>query len=518
MSPRTLLVALLALSFPATASAATYVVEPGQKIQDAVAKAADGDTVEVRSGTYTEQVSADDAITIAASPGTLLVSPADKTGPTLSLADGGTVTGLGVISFVGDAVSVGPGATLIQRSAFITGAKDAAALTTIGTDGQGARTITIDSTVLSGAAALSATMPQSLGASPPGKIAVDARHVTAIGRIVANSSAASPGAGGIAITFLDSIIRGKREAAGRAATLILPAVPATITADPARNSVADDASDASSVFVRPSRADYHLRADASALMNKGSMTQGESDRDIDGQPRVAGSASDYGADEFTDRAPTVSLTAPATVRQGREATFTASAADPDAAIGGGIVRYVWNFGDGSAPVETTTPSATHAFAERRSYTVTVTVTDRNGSTAASTPATITVLDGTPPSVTIDQPAAKQRVKLYKAKGARRRVVFFGSVGDDTAVGSVVLVLRRSASKNGTCRWFDGRSRLRAASCASPTLLTARIDNGTWRYVLPRKARLRRGTYQVSAVSTDASGLGSAVVTNSFRFR
>lgn len=514
MFPRTLLAALLALALPATASAATYTVAPGERIQAAVDKANDDDTVQIQQGVYVEQVGVPDRITIEAAPGTVLAGPTEGSGPALSLAKGGKVTGLVVVGFVGDALTTGPGDTLVQRSALITVAKDAAALSTTAASASAARTVTLDSTILVGARSLAASTA-SPAAVTPGKITVAARHVTAIGEVLADAATASATSAGIAVTFTDSIVRGRRTA--RPGVTPVGPAPATIAADTARNSVADDASDAAAIFVAPDRFDYHLRADASAVTDKGQVTGGESTTDIDGQPRTNGSASDYGADEFVDRAPTVTLGAPGTVRQGHAATFEAQAADPDGAIGGGIVRYVWSFGDGSAPVETTSPSVSHTFAERREHAVTVTVTDRNGSSATSSPATFTVLDGTPPTLTLAQPGDRQRLPLYTAKGKRRKVVFFGTARDDTALASVQFALRRTATKAGTCRWFDGR-RLKAASCSAPIVLTAKLVGESWRYVLPRAARPPRGVYQVSFLARDASGLSSDVPTHTFRFR
>ncbi|MEO6496236.1 MAG: PKD domain-containing protein, partial [Solirubrobacteraceae bacterium] len=263
----------------------------------------------------------------------------------------------------------------------------------------------------------------------------------------------------------------------------------------------------------------HLRADASVI-NKGQATEGESATDIDGDPR--GSVTDYGADEFVNRAPIAALTGPAgTVREGRAVTFDASKSfDPEAAIGGGVVAYHWEFGDGTS-ADTTTPTTAHTFSERKQFPVTVTVTDKQGlASAASSPVTVSVLDGTPPTVTIGQPAAKQRLNLYKRNKPRRRarVTLFGNAADDTALATVYLALRPVASEDGQCRWFNGKAKLVAAPCTQPTLLTATVTGGSWQYRLPLKARLPRGAYRLIAVAVDSSGLSGEPRTVRFRFR
>ena len=53
---------------------------------------------------------------------------------------------------------------------------------------------------------------------------------------------------------------------------------------------------------------------------------------------------------------------------------------------GAIVGYRFVFADGSAAVETATPSATHVFASPGLYQVTLTVTDDGGATASATAA------------------------------------------------------------------------------------------------------------------------------------
>jgi subtilisin family serine protease len=59
-----------------------------------------------------------------------------------------------------------------------------------------------------------------------------------------------------------------------------------------------------------------------------------------------------------------------------QCTFDASGSTDDH----GIAGYQWNFGDGSAPVTTTSPTVTHGYAARGQYTVTLVATDAGAQT------------------------------------------------------------------------------------------------------------------------------------------
>jgi PKD repeat protein len=97
----------------------------------------------------------------------------------------------------------------------------------------------------------------------------------------------------------------------------------------------------------------------------------------------------------TDRPPTASFTAPATVGAGQAASFDASASsDPD----GTIVTYHWEFGDGQSQ-DSSSPTITHSYRAPGSMTVTLTVTDNSGS-VATVQQTVTV---TAASVGCDAP-------------------------------------------------------------------------------------------------------------------
>ena len=74
--------------------------------------------------------------------------------------------------------------------------------------------------------------------------------------------------------------------------------------------------------------------------------------------------------------PTANFTySPDTPLVGETVTFDASESEPN---GGTIVSYNWDFGDNSAPVNTTSPTTTHAYESVGNYTITLTVVDSEG--------------------------------------------------------------------------------------------------------------------------------------------
>ena len=86
-----------------------------------------------------------------------------------------------------------------------------------------------------------------------------------------------------------------------------------------------------------------------------------------------------------NRAPTVSLSGPSTVNARQDATFTATASDPD----GDPLAYYWDFG--ADPVDQSSASATYRWTAGGTYTVRVTVSDMKGQTASAS-LTVTVQD------------------------------------------------------------------------------------------------------------------------------
>lgn len=547
-----LLAALFALAVPAVAAADPPPVSTSDAFVAAAQSANTGETIHVLPGVYTANVVVKNAGVTIDGPGAILVNK-DTTTPTLTFsATSGApdvVTGLFVINtapapdtaHLGQpAVQVGATGLTLQRALALSAAGDA--VSSGATSGNPTRPVVIDSSMIfatgKGAAAIRAT---SSGVGI-GDTTITAHHVTLLGTstVVLDSSGSNgtpaipplPSAppGNISAAFADSILMGKAVApvanttpgTGNTATLTAP------TSGDHPNLVASDFSTAGMLFANPAKGNYHLRAD-SPVIGKGGPAKDESPTDIDGDTIRATGASDLGADQFVNRAPTAALAAvTGTVRQNQAITFDASKSnDPEAASGGGITAYHWDFGDGQTAT-TTTPTTTHAYPTRASFGVTVTVTDRQGlSSKPSAPASFTVIDGVPPTLGVGVPRSHQRIRAYRTKkvkghtvktNRRRSVVFFGGASDDIALDKVLIALRPLALKGTQCRWFDGKKSLKAGSCAAPIVLTPSTIGGGWRYAVPLKWKLPRGTYQLTAIALDASGLASAPKVINFRLR
>jgi len=494
---RTLItVAIALLAIPATASATTITVGPGQSIGAAVNGANDDDTVHVLPGVYVEQpITVSKKIHITGEPGTIVTNAStDASKPLFTFtSDGGSLATLTAASTAGTVVA-GQAAIAISDALVVqvAGAVPAVQLSGVGTttlirssvaavdphadavdiasSTSGDKALSLDSSILSGgasASSLSATATGSLTPLPPqnGNITVQAVHATIAGAASAIATATSKPAlgtpGTITITADRSILRGT--------------IADGVTVTKSDTSTAN-------VFVNPAAKNFHLRADATSVIDQaGPAVDGESATDVDGQPRVVGPASDLGADEFLNQAPVSRLAAPATTRTPGATTFDASASsDPEAAYGGGIAGYHFDFGDGTS-ADSPTPTVTHTYAKPGTYAATVTVTDAQGlAGAASGAVQAQVTDGIAPTVRIISPRNNKKLKR------RGSVRITGSATDDTAVAGVGLTLQRPGSK-----------RL--------TKITAKLQQGIWSYKLPSKLKRKRGRYTLTAYAVDAAG-------------
>ncbi|MGN0843880.1 MAG: DUF2341 domain-containing protein [Kiritimatiellia bacterium] len=122
-------------------------------------------------------------------------------------------------------------------------------------------------------------------------------------------------------------------------------------------------------FVDRFGRDYRLTA-ASAAVDAGTEVTFYSNLDLDGNPRVSGTAVDAGCYELQQNAPMIGVAVmDEEVLVGEEVEFVATA------FGGDVTgEYVWDFGDGSDPVSTTEPSATHIYTTAATNAVTVSAT------------------------------------------------------------------------------------------------------------------------------------------------
>jgi len=486
---------ITALLLPAPASAATtYTVGPGGSIAAALATAGEGDTIHVLPGTYVEQpLTVDHGVRIEGEPGTAVsnASPDASNALFTVTADGAALSTLTAASTAGpvvvgqaaglelsgsliiSAAGAGPGVRLagtgtssIVRSsvAAIGSGADAVQVQSTTT---GDKTLSIDSSILSGgagAASLNVTSSNSLLTLNTGNVVVNAVHATlagastAIATTVTSIGIGTPGT--ITVGVDRSVLRGS--------------VAGGVTVTNSDTSSAD-------VFVNAAAKNFHLRADAPAIDQGGGVAGGESDRDVDGQPRVVGAGSDLGADEFVNQAPVGRLATPAPARTPAAVTFDASAsADPEAGAGGGVAGYHFDFGDGTS-ADSPTPSVTHAYARPGAYAATVSVTDAQGLRgAASDPVRAQVGDGIAPTARIISP--RNGKKLRRSRPVR----FTGSASDETAIAAVGLTLRRIGANN-------------------LTNIKVRVQQGLWTYKVPKRLKRKRGRYELKAYAVDTAG-------------
>jgi len=277
------------------------------------------------------------------------------------------------------------------------------------------------------------------------------------------------------------------------------------------------------LFADPAKLNFHLRVGSPAIDRGGAAVGGESDKDIDQQPRSVGNATDQGADEFVNLPPKASFTAnPPGGQQGVSVAFDGSkSVDPDA--GGGIKTYRWDFGDGQS-ADTTTPATTHAYGTIGTFTPTLTVIDNQGNASApATGAPIAITDGTAPAVAITSPkngATRHIFKTTRKKGAkpkrtRQQFTFKGTSADDAGIAKVEVSLRRvSLAKSAAtaCIFLDGKTSFVSKGCKKPLFFVINANaDGSWTYKTKKGVVFRPGTYEFSARATDKNGVVSAPV-------
>ena len=502
---RALAAALGALAlWPAASQAATCAVGSGGTYLTIGAALADPTCtdIQVEPGTYDEGplTLARSSTTVSATPGTVTVT--GKVGAVLTVAGSDDVIrGLAFGGPVGLRVSGARGtvdqvsatgtttglditgnAAKVLRSEIFGGTPSADALQ-IRAASSAARTATVDSSIL--AAGASGAGLRGRSDSPSyGDVTITAVHVT----IAGSTRAAS----------LEPTTRVK----ARATRSIVHGTLGGTTLDTLTDTKTADAA----LFRNPGGRDLHLRADAPVIDKDGPVGTGESDRDVDGEPRVVGAGSDLGADEFLNQAPTAALKVNrSTPRQNATITFDASGSgDPEAAWGGGLVRYAWDFGDGTTD-ETTTPTIEHSYTETGRYRATVQVVDAQGGATTSTPLTVRVRDGLAPAVRFLSPRS-----LTTVTGSLLRV-FRGTAHDRNGTRSVTLSLRQTKLSNGRrprghCRYVDARTaRYVYRSCTHPLFFKVRFGKGRWSYDTHGRFYLRPGRWQATIRAMDKTG-------------
>lgn len=578
-------VATLAFGLQAAAAqAATFTVAKGggtcggsdtscEGLVAAAGAVSPGDTVNVGPGTYDEAPNfTESGVTIngsADAPGVIvtgtisftgsgptasvlsrvIIAPSTLTSPAVGVSGtaGVAVRDSFLISGGGSGMAISSGAgNEITRSTVVSGAPDGKAV-----DVQVAGTpvsLLLSSSILSGGTSGTGLFVKTgVGTLVPGSAGtatITGKHVTIAGSANAtalDSSAATgllnQSAGSIVASISDSILLGANPRANYAG-LVLVAAANTATLNLTRT---DQTTSPDLLFAAPARRNFHLRPDSPAI-DKGQITSGDSATDIDGQPRDNGTGSDLGADEFINSVPTAAfVVATPNPRSNQPVTFDASTStDREGAIGGGIVQYQWNFGDGATET-TTTPTVAHTYPKDGTVVVQLVVIDRQG--AASPPAVVPVklTDGTPPTVVITKPKSNQKIALVtkttktvtkdgkktkRTTRKRTKIGFAGTAKDASGVAAVFLTVERlslapkkkqtmkakSAAATTTppkttkrCIWLDPKSGFVSRRCDKPVLIRTGTRQGNWAYNLASQIKPKAGRYRLSAYGSDAAG-------------
>jgi hypothetical protein len=469
-----------------------------------------------------------------------------------------------------DTSVVTPVANTIVRSSLVAGNAAADALTvTSAATSSAKKVVTLDTAVLLGGSAASgvklSTVPGPLaGQDSPGDIQVTANHVTVTGAkqpfLLDAAAGGQTPVGNLQLTFDRSIVHGT--GAGTVASFV-PATPiglisgvantarVTITGSDTNTPAAgansgnatitvtgSSSTPDAALFVNAAKQNIHLRGDAPVIDKAGAAVAGESATDIDGQPRQTGAATDIGADEFLDRAPTALVSvSPQNARQDQAVGYDGSRSfDPDG-VGSAIVRYHWVFGDG-AVLDTPGPATTHAFSRLGLYNGTLTVYDAQGAaspTVAIPP--VAVSEGTAPVVKITAPTKNgayaitarekvgKRIKRVLDPVLVAKVLVAGTATDASGIKGVQLSVRRVAIGTAkapaapkTCVYLDGKTHFKTASCRKPVFFAVQVKSGRWSYRLKKALRPKAGLYELAARATDGSGILSAPVTVRFRLK
>ena len=335
--------------------------------------------------------------------------------------------------------------------------------------------------------------------------------------------------GDVFITFDQSIVRGPAQGlsgttmpgpTGYTTTASVDIIRSDTNASPAANVTVGASTNTpeSSLFVNPGTRDFHLRGDAPVIDKGESLAAGESDTDVDGDPRVVGSSSDLGADESANHAPVARFVADATtISAGQTIAFDAtSSSDPDE--GDHLAEYRWEFGDGETAA-TGSPQITHAYANVGTFDVKLIVADSHGAVSEVQQLTVTVsaapsLESVRPQVSITRPRAGQRISHS------RRLTIAGRATDEDGIHRVEVSIRlvkrsRARRANRDCLFVLG-SRLTRRPCSQRPILSTTRSGETWRYRAPQRLRLPRGLYTVTVRATDKLGIASRTVKRTFR--
>ena len=117
-----------------------------------------------------------------------------------------------------------------------------------------------------------------------------------------------------------------------------------------------------------------LKSGAPVIDKGGAVASGESDKDVQGDARSIGAATDIGADEFVNHAPTVKLTLSKETADSNETVVaTVAATDPEGAGDIALVGVDW--GDGTTSKG---QRVEHSYGKTGTFTVTAVAADQTG--------------------------------------------------------------------------------------------------------------------------------------------
>ena len=508
--PRALLpfLALLLLT-PASALAETTTVDPSSSsgctrggtcpaINPAIDVSEGGDTVRVLAGTYAESVTADKADLVVDGEGAVLIAP--PSGPGVAVTSGDLTLRDVTVFSTAAALTVGSGTdNRVQRST-LAGSTDGLQVDAAG--------LTVDSSIVvggpEGAAHRVTTAPGSADA------ALTLNHVTTTGT---GSAVVLDGDGGgfvpltpgdIAFTADSSIVHGRSTATRFAGVLLVPGN--TVTASYANSdATAIEGVDAEGDgTVTPDSQLFgdrlRLRAGSPAIGRGGPLATGESATDVDGDPRVAGDASDIGADEFVNQPPTLTLdVSPQTAQTGESITAAGIAKDREGPSD--IAGYGVDWGDGTRS-NGADNVLRHAYDRPGTFEIKMVAVDRSGAFSEVATETVTVTDGSPPQLLVTRPKEGSTAEL--AGRAPQVMKVRGVFADPSGAERIEVAITRRA---GGCTHYDGR-RFAKGACKKPRLLPATIKGTRFR-LDTRALRFKPGRYLLRVKATDTAGNATA---------
>jgi hypothetical protein len=553
-----LLGALLLLILPAMAPAATTTVDAAsgggcqsagtcKSISQAVNVSKAGDTIVIKKGTFVEDVAVPEdktGLTFKGDPGSVLrgtftTAAADARIAGLTVyptAGDSAVTAAGKLTLT-DVVVLAPGTVLtlnggsgsrIQRSTLVS--SNTSSQTADGVK-QAATDLTVDSSIVVGGTRGAAFRVTTTNGSPNAALALN--HVTTvtpgIGIVLLGQSADSLDlnkVGDIALTVSSSIIHGASAAVSDPGFSVLGvpvrpanAVTATFTNSDASKFGGADGKQApgsgtttpnSALFSTPSG--MRLKFGAPVIDKGGPLAAGESATDIDGDPRIGGAASDIGADEFTNHAPTLTLSVlPAMPHAGETVTASGRAVDREGSSD--IAGFATDWGDGSPRSTMATGVAQHVYAKPGTYTVSMIVQDRSGVFSDVAQQSVTVTDGDPPLVRLTAPAAGKKVRLNSDWG-HKQLTIRGVATDVSGIGAVEIALTKRGPKK-KCLQYVGKTFGKGA-CDGLVFLPAVVSGDSFTLRTEKGVVIPTGSYQVRARAKDVLGNATTSFTKASR--